>query len=335
MTHTESLDHFTHHHNFLGGRHDRNARRTWAVVALTAAMTVVEVVGGWLSGSMALLADGIHMATHAGALGVAGFAYWFARRHVDDPRFTFGTGKVGDLAGFSSALVLAAVALGIGFESLVRFAHPVSIAFEEAVAIAVLGLAVNLASAWLLGDSHEHAYDDIERSSQADGDHRKHDHGNNHGHERHEHHDHNLRSAYFHVLADALTSVLAIAALLAVHYLGWTWADPLMGVVGAIVIARWSVGLLRDTAAVLVDAAPHRQLAHEIRQRIETGGDRIADLHLWRVGPGRQAAIVSLVTHRPQDAAVYKQRLADLPVLAHVTVEVSRCPDDLRAAQRE
>jgi len=332
MSHTESLDSYTHHHNFLGGRHDRNARRTWAVVALTAAMMVVEVIGGWLSGSMALLADGIHMATHAGALGVAGFAYWFARRHVDDPRFTFGTGKVGDLAGFSSALVLAAVALGIGFESLVRFAHPVSIAFEEAVAIAVLGLAVNLASAWLLGDSHEHAYDDIERPSQADGHrgHHRHDHDDDHHHENHDHHhhDHNLRSAYFHVLADALTSVLAIVALLAVHYLGWSWADPLMGVIGAIVIARWSLGLLRDTAAVLVDATPQRQLAQDIRRRIEVGGDRIADLHLWRVGPGRQAAIVSLVTHRPQDAAVYKQRLADLPVLAHVTVEVSRCPND-------
>ncbi len=294
-----------HSHNFLGRAHDTHERRTRYVVALTAAMMVVEIAAGWLTGSMALLADGLHMATHAGALGVAALAYAFARKHAENRRFTFGTGKVGDLAGFASALVLALIALGIGVESFQRLLGPTHVAYTEALWIAVLGLGVNLASAWLLGGDHHHG---------RDHDHAGHDHD-------HGHHDHNLRSAYFHVLADALTSVLAIAALLAGLYLGWRWMDAAMGIVGAAVIARWSWGLLRDTGAVLVDASPNTGLEAEIREAIEDADTRIVDLHVWRVGPGRYAAIVSLVSTAPLAPTAYAARVTIHDELVHVTVE--------------
>ena len=308
-----------HSHNFLGRGHDAHERRTRYVVALTAAMMVVEIVAGWLTGSMALLADGLHMATHAGALGVAAFAYAFARRHADDRRFTFGTGKVGDLAGFASALVLAMIALGIGVESFQRLLAPGQVAYVEALWIAVLGLGVNLASAWLLG-----------------ADHHGHDHNHDHaGHDHdHAHHDHNLRSAYFHVLADALTSVLAIAALLAGLYLGWRWMDAAMGMVGAAVIARWSWRLLRDTGAVLVDASANPGLEAEIREAIEDGDARIVDLHVWRVGPGRYAAIISLVAAEPLSPADYAARVTIHEELVHVTVEPHRCDGHHPAIRR-
>lgn len=245
---------------------------------------------------------------------------WFAHRHRGNRRFSFGTGKVGDLAGFSSALILMMVALGIGVESVLRLASPVRIAFDEAIAVAVVGLAVNLISAWLLG--HDHAHHG----------HGHHDHGHGHGHDGHGHHhdghvhaDHNLRSAYLHVLADALTSVLAIVALLLGRSLGWVWMDPLMGLVGAVVIARWSIGLMRDTGAVLLDASAPQSLEHAIRERLEHDGDAIADLHLWRVGPGHHAAIISLVTHQPRPLADYRQRLRDLGSLNHVSIEVQTC----------
>lgn len=298
-----------HDHNFLGLSHDAHERRTKYVVALTAVMMVIEIAAGWVTGSMALLADGFHMATHAGALGVAAWAYAFARRHVDDPRFTFGTGKVGDLAGFASALVLAIIALGVGVESVQRFFEPSRIAFVEATWIAVLGLAVNLASAWLLGHGeHDH----------------NHHHGHSHGHDDHHGHSHdnNLRSAYFHVLADALTSVLAIAALLAGRFLGWVWMDAAMGIVGAIVIARWSWGLMRDTGAVLVDANANHSLAREIREGIEDDDTRITDLHVWRVGPGKYAAIISLIAARTLTPAAYAAKVTIHEELVHVTVEV-------------
>lgn len=308
-----------HDHVFLGDAHDTHERRTRYVVALTAVMMVVEIVAGWLTGSMALLADGFHMATHAGALGVAAWAYAFARRHARNPRFTFGTGKVGDLAGFASALVLAIVALGIGVESVQRLFEPTSIAFVEATWIAVIGLAVNVASAWLLGHGHHHGHEHDH--------HHSHGHGHNHGHghaSAHAHADNNLRSAYFHVLADALTSVLAIAALLAGRYLGWVWLDAAMGIVGAAVIGRWAWGLMRDTGAVLLDAVGNDGLEREIREAIEDDDVRIDDLHVWQVGPGKFAAIISLVTERPLTAGDYAAKVKVHEELVHVTVEVHR-----------
>lgn len=323
MSHHETLHAFQHPHDFLGHDHERNARRTWTVVGLTSAMMVVEIAAGWWTGSMALLADGWHMATHAGALSIAGLAYWFAHRHRGDRRFSFGTGKVGDLAGFSSALVLMMVALGIGFESVLRLASPVRIAFDEAIAVAVAGLAVNLVSAWLLG--HDHAHHGHGHHDHDHDHHPHHDHDHDHDGHVPVHADHNLRSAYLHVLADALTSVLAIVALLLGRSLGWVWMDPLMGLVGALVIARWSIGLMRDTGAVLLDASAPQSLEHAIRQRLEHDGDAIADLHLWRVGPGHHAAIISLVTHQPKPLADYRQRLRDLGSLNHVSIEVQTC----------
>jgi len=315
--HSHSLDDWRHDHLFLGVDHARNERRTRWVVALTAAMMAVEILGGLTFGSMALLADGLHMATHAGALGVAALAYRYARRHARDPRFAFGTGKLGDLAGFASALVLAVVSVGIGWESVVRLLNPVAIAYNEAIVIAVVGLAVNIASAWLLHDGDHHGHD-----------HDHHDHAHDHGHHHHHGHhdrDHNLRAAYFHVLADAVTSVGAILGLFAGRFYGWAWMDAVMGIVGGIMIARWSWGLLRDSGAVLLDTVPDPALAESIRDRLEAGGDRIADLHLWRVGPGHAAAIVSVVSDRPEPPAQYKARLGGLPGLSHVTVEVNCC----------
>ena len=271
-----------HDHVFLAANHDENARRTLIVVVLTAVMMVGEIVAGVLTGSMALLADGIHMLTHAGALGVAAAAYSYARRHANDPRYSFGTGKVGDLAGFASALVLGLFAIGIGVESIRRLFEPTTVLFGEAAIVAVIGLVVNVVSALLLSGGHHHSH--------------QHDH-HDHGHHDHGHGgDNNLRSAYLHVLADALTSVLAIVALLSGHYLGWTWLDPIMGLVGAAVIAKWSWGLLRDTAAVLLDRTD-THVADETREAIETPGDaRIRDLHIWRVGPDAHAAIISVAT---------------------------------------
>lgn len=305
--HSETSAAYAHEHVFLGSAHDAHEQRTRWVVALTAAMMAVEIVAGWLTGSMALLADGMHMATHAGALGAAALAYRFARRHAADPRFTFGTGKIGDLAGFASALVLAIFALGIAVESVQRLLAPAAIAYGEALWIAALGLIVNLASAWLLGGGHHH------------------EHGHGHAHRADHHHDNNLRSAYFHVLADALTSVLAIGALLAGRYLGWTWMDAAMGIVGAAVIGRWSWALLRDTGAVLVDAAADPALSDEIRDAIEDGDAIVTDLHVWRVGPGRYAAIVSLVAADPLPPEAYAERLRIHGELVHVTIEPHRC----------
>jgi len=312
---TASIERFKHEHVFLGEAHDRNARRTFAVIALTAAMMVGEIVAGYLYGSMALLADGFHMATHAGALTIAAIAYAYARRHARDERFAFGTGKMGELAGYTSAVVLAVVALMIGFESALRLTAPVPIRFDEAIAVAALGLLVNIASAWLLHDGghHDHGHDHHDAHA--------HDHDEDH-HHHHGHDDHNLRAAYFHVLADALTSVLAIAGLLAGRFYGWLWMDALMGIVGAVVIARWSWSLLRGSGAVLLDARADASLAGKVRSLLERDGDRVADLHLWRVGPGHMALIVSLVSAKPQVPERYKARLAALPGLSHVTVEV-------------
>lgn len=318
--HTHSLDKWTHDHVFLGKQHAANERRTWSVVALTAAMMVAEIIGGTIFGSMALLADGWHMATHAAAIGIAAFAYRFARKHAHDAHFSFGTGKVGDLAAFASAIILGLVALMIAYESVIRLYSPVAIRFSEATIIACIGLAVNLASAWLLfdreqGHHHDHSHGDHSHGHHADHDHPAH------------HSDLNLRAAYLHVLADALTSILAIVALLAGRYFGWIWLDPVIGIVGAIVIAQWSITLIRSSAATLLDTIPDKELENGIRARLETGSDRISDLHLWRVGPGHHAAIISIVADRPQAPAAYKSKLAGLSGLSHVTVEVAPCSE--------
>ncbi len=290
-------------HIYLSDGHDKNARRTLWVVWLTAATMVVEIVAGWMTGSMALLADGFHMATHAGALAVAAAAYRYARRHARNPRFTFGTGKVGDLSGFASALLLGVMALFIAIESGMRFLEPVQVAFGEATLVAIVGLIINIISAFLLGHDHSH------------------DHGHGHDHDdghQHGHADNNLRAAYVHVLTDALTSVLAIAALLAGRYLGWWWLDPAVGILGSIVIARWAWGLMKDTAAILLDTA-EPALTAKVRALAEAEGATIRDLHVWRIGPHAHAVILSLAPGANGPAV--RARLHALPRMAHVTVE--------------
>lgn len=308
--HDDAQDDAFNDHFFLGADHDRNERRTWWVIALTAAMMVAEIVAGLAYGSMALLADGFHMATHAGALTISALAYLFARRHADDPRFSFGTGKLGALAGFASAIILAIVAVAIGAESGLRLVSPTQIRFDEAILVAVLGLAVNLASAWMLRDTpHDHG----------------HGHGGDHHHPAHHHADttdHNMRAAYAHVLTDALTSVLAIGGLMAGRFFGWVWMDPAMGIVGAVIIARWAIGLLRDSGAVLLDTDADAALSDAIRRTLEREGDRVLDLHLWRVGPGHMALIVALTADEPRPPAHYKGKIAHLSRLSHVTIEV-------------
>ena len=311
------FDPWTHNHSFLGEHHATHERRTWSVVALTAAMMVAEIVGGSVFGSIALVADGWHMGTHVAALAIAGLAYLFARRHSHDPRFSLGTGKFGELAAFASAIILGMVALGIGYESVLRLIDPVVIHFREAIPIAVVGLGVNLASAWLLRDNHVRGQDDGH----------EHDHGHA-DHHRHAHrHDTNFRAAYLHVVADALVSVLTIAGLSAAWALGWTFMDPLVGLVGMAVIASWALSLVRTAGRVLLDTVPDPRLAQHIRERIEIDGDRVADLHLWQLGPGHAAVIASVVSEVPQAPSVYKARLEGLAGLSHVTIEVNRCPD--------
>jgi cation diffusion facilitator family transporter len=318
--HSHSIEQWTHEHAFLGDMHDENERRTWFVVVLTLIMMVGEIVAGSLFGSMALLADGWHMGTHAAALGIAAFAYRFARQHLGNAHFTFGTGKFGDLAAFSSAIILGLIAVQIAYESVLRLISPVPIVYSEAIAVAVLGLCVNLVSAWLLRDSHEHHHHG-HRHGHAHGDD---DHDRDHHH--HHHRDNNLRAAYIHVMADAATSLLAIGALVAAMYSGWVWADPAVGLIGSVVIASWAFGLIKTSGAVLLDVRADEKLEKVIRARLEVGEDRVTDLHLWQVGPGHRAVLVSLVSDKPKQPAVYKKRLAGLKGLSHVTVEVETCP---------
>ena len=398
-----------HSHVFLGQGHDRAERRTWAVIILCSAMMVAEIVGGALFGSLALIADGLHMSTHAGALLLAAMAYAYARKYADDRSFTFGTGKFGDLAGYTSAIVLAMIALLIGYEAISRFFNPVPIHFGEAIPIAVIGLAVNVVSAWLLagGHHHDHGHGRQHHGHDHDGGRRivafgrsefeievfednvpprfrvqakagdlppasdltietvredgsrqsfaferrggrlesreeipephafiasitiagetrelefvEHDHGSPDGAH---HRDNNLRAAVIHVAADAAVSVLVIAGLLLARAFGWFWMDPLAGLIGALVIANWSVGLLRDTGGILLDRIPDAQIAEKVRSTVEAEGDRVIDLHLWRLGPGHLGAIVSVATTKAREAAHYRQRLAKFADLSHVTVEV-------------
>jgi cation diffusion facilitator family transporter len=397
-----------HNHVFLGEGHETNERRTWMVIALCSVMMVAEIIGGLLFGSIALVADGLHMSTHASALLLAAVAYRYARRHASDSRFTFGTGKLGDLAGFSSAIVLAMIALLIGYEALTRFIWPVPISFNEAIPIAVLGLGVNVASVLLLSGGghhhwHGHSHDgnrgddhDVAHSLQTDAgrllleifedgvpprfrlssagqalsasdvtietvrpggerqvfamaarnsylesndeipephaftarvsvnggdvhaiDFVEHEHSHSAAHR-----DNNMRAAIVHVLADAAVSVLVIVGLLFGRFLGWNWMDPVAGLVGAVVIAAWAYSLVRDTSAVLLDMNPDQSMAQRIRDMIETDGDRLTDLHLWRLGPGHLGAIVSVATRRQRGAAYYQSLLGRFRSLSHVTIQV-------------
>jgi len=297
-----------HSHIFLGEGHERAERRTWAVISLCGLMMLLEVVGGILFGSLALVADGLHMSTHASALLLAALAYRYARRHAGDPRFSFGTGKLGDLAGFTSAVILAMIALLIGYEAISRFIHPVAIHFREAIPIAALGLAVNLASAWLLsrGDhDQDHSHGPPGGSAAASR-------------------DNNLRAAIIHVGADAAVSVLVIAGLLLARVFGWLWMDPLAGIVGAAVIASWSFGLMHDTAGVLLDMNPDRDLEEDILEAMQAQGDRLTDLHVWRLGPGHLGAIVAVETSQGRSPSFYREKLSQFRMLSHVTVEIHR-----------
>jgi len=315
--HTDSIRDWQHEHVFLGEKHHRHERRTWLVVALTSAMMVAEIAGGTIFGSMALVADGWHMSTHAAALTIAALAYLFARRHAHDERYAFGTGKLGELAGFSSAIILALIAVMIAYESVLRLMHPVAIHFDEATAIAAIGLAVNVASAWLLFDEDHH--------------HHHHDHDAE-DHVHHHRHDSNIRAAYTHVLADALVSILVIVALLAGRFLGWAWLDPVIAIVGALVIAQWSLGLIHTAGAVLLDMVPSQRLAAVVRKRLEVGGDQVFDLHLWQLGPGHAALIAAVVSDHPRPPTAYKERLAPIKGLSHVTIEVNSCADHARTS---
>lgn len=321
-------------HHFLSGKQSSNEKRLWLVICITVVMMVAEIGGGLIWGSMALLADGWHMAGHAGALGISAMAYVIARRNVHNPRFSFGTGKVGDLAAFSSAVALGLVALMIAVESVFRLIEPRTIHFGEAIAVAALGLVVNLVCAWLLhGDDdhhhhgHSHGHVHGHASCQGHDHNHDHDHDHDHDHAQGEHHkDHNMAAAYVHVLADALTSVLAIAALLVGMTVGWTWLDPMIGLLGAFVIARWSLSLMRSTGGILLDMTPDDHLLERARQALETEADKVTDLHIWRVGPGHLATMATIVSTTPQPAHVYHDRLRGIgPVsrmLSHVTIEV-------------
>ena len=400
-----------HGHVFLGEGHAESERRTWAVIALCGAMMAAEIVGGTLFGSIALVADGLHMSTHAGALLLAALAYSYSRRHADDQRFTFGTGKLGDLAGFTSAVILAMIAILIGYESVSRIFAPVTIHFAEAIPIACVGLAVNIASGWLLSGGHAHSHGHSHGHGQAHGDHHdevkeiashkgmlslevfedgvpprfrlraepgvtlratgtcietvrpggtRHlfsmlDHGDflesvevipepheftahvrfdarsypavfkEHEHaQAHAHRDNNMRAAIIHVFADAAVSVLVITGLVLARTFGWMFMDPLAGIIGACVIASWSYGLIRDTGAILLDMNPDRAMTDNLRSALESDGDRLGDLHLWRLGPGHLGAIVSVVTEQPRDPAYYRAKLGRFPSLSHLTVEVHR-----------
>jgi cation diffusion facilitator family transporter len=288
-------------------------------------MMVAEIIGGVLFGSIALIADGLHMSTHASALLLAALAYRYARRHASDDRFSFGTGKLGDLAGFTSAIVLAMIALLIGYEALTRFIWPVPISFNEAIPIAALGLIVNVASVLLLSGGHEHFH----RHDRVLNHEHEHQHGredeHNHNHAHHAaHRDNNLRAAVVHVLADAAVSILVIVGLVLGRVFGWVWMDPAAGLLGAIVIATWTYTLIRDTGAVLLDMNPDQAMAERMRAMIETDGDRLTDLHLWRLGPGHLGAILSVATKQERGPDYYQSLLGGFRALSHVTVEVQR-----------
>lgn len=302
--HIHTLEKWQHSHHFLLIE-EKGERRTLQVLLLTIITMAVEIIAGELFRSMALLADGWHMGTHVAAFAITIFAYRYARRHADDPSFSFGTGKVSVLGGFASTVALLVVALVMALESVHRLFDPQPIHFTEAITVAVIGLVINLLSALLLQQPPHH-----------------HDHEHNHDH----HHDHNLRAAYVHVLADALTSVLAIIALLSGKLFGGVWMDAIMGIVGAAVITRWSFGLLKDTSAILLDRNLDEEQKAAIITAIERDSDnRVADLHLWKVSSAHFAAIISIVTHYPKDPNYYKSLLSEFHDVPHIVVEVNPC----------
>ncbi|PKO07181.1 MAG: cation transporter [Chloroflexi bacterium HGW-Chloroflexi-3] len=305
-----------HSHSFGQDKKRPGELRTFIVIGITATMMVVEITAGILFGSMALLADGLHMASHAAALSINAFAYVYARKNAHNPAFSFGTGKVNALGGFSGAILLAVFALLMAWESSSRLIEPVEIIFNQAILVAVIGLIVNGISVFILG-VHSDDHDHVDHS---------HDHGHNHDHQ----HDHNLKSAYLHVLTDALTSVLAILALLAAKYFGFVWMDPLMGIVGAILVTRWSVGLLRSTSAILLDKQVSKTLQDKIKLCIESDGEsQVADLHVWSIGPNIHAAIISVVNQHVLSSEEYKARLPEDLGLEHVSIEVKIIDDKI------
>jgi len=309
LMHIHTLEQWQHSHDFsVKGYAERNTK---IVMGLTAITMVIEIVAGIIFGSMSLLADGWHMATHVAAFGIVVFAYQYARRHANNPKYTFGTGKVSVLGGFASAVALAVIAFLMALESVTRFAQPQTILFNEAIGVSILGLVVNLVSAVLLQDHHGHSH------NHQDHNHQDHD---------HHHHDHNLRAAYLHVVADALTSVLAIVALSAGKFLGLVWMDAAMGLVGAVVITKWAYGLVRESGLILLDGAVDKQTKSAIITAIENDADnRVTDLHVWHISENNWAATISLVTHYPQPPEYYKHMLSHLPDLSHVLVEVNHC----------
>lgn len=308
-------------HDFRGRHHARNARRVRLVLVFSFMMMVGEIAAGQFFGSLALLADGWHMATHLAALGISLLAYHFAERQAENERFTFGTGKFGDLGAYTSAVVLAIVALGIGYEAIDRFINPMPIQYAEAMGVAALGLGVNIIAALLLQEDHGygHGHD--------------HSHHHNHGHEQevHDYHNHgagdhhkdlNLKSAYVHMLADAATSVLAMLAIGAGWWLGWVIFDPIVGLFGALVILRWAYILLKSAGAMLLDVLPNDDLTRAIRAEVEALGDRVTDLHVWRVGPGHLAGIVSITTTQARNVDFYRAALTGIAKLSHLTIEI-------------
>jgi cation diffusion facilitator family transporter len=301
---------FQHTHVFLGQGHEAKERRTWIVIALCSVMMIGEIIGGVLFGSIALVADGLHMSTHAGALLLTALAYTFARRYSEDQRFSFGTGKLGDLAGFTSAIILAAIAMLIGYEAFTRLVWPVAISYREAIPVAVVGLGVNVASVFLLSGAERH-------------------HGQSHGREsgsgaQAAHRDNNMQAAATHVLADAAVSVMVIVGLVLGRRLGWTWMDPIAGLCGAVVTLAWSYSLVRNTGAILLDLNPDQAMSERMRALVETDGDRLTDLHLWRLGPGHLGAILTVMTRKERGPEFYHSQLRPFRTLSHVTVQVQR-----------
>ncbi len=293
------MSRWRHSHAFGQDKKQSGEFRTFIVIAITSSMMLVEIVAGLAFGSMALLADGLHMGSHTIALSINAFAYVYARRNANNERYSFGTGKVNTLGGYTGAILLAVVASMMAWESVERLIAPISIAFNQAIIVAVLGLVVNGASVFILGINQGHEHE--------------------HGHHRH---DHNLRSAYFHVLADAITSLLAIFALLVGKYFGAVWMDSVMGVVGAALVARWSLSLLKSTGVILLDQQSSKETQDSIRKTIENDDNRIVDLHLWAVGPDIYSAVISIVSRSPQQPEYYKSLLANDLTLDHVSIEV-------------
>ena len=313
--HEHQLSHWQHSHEFARINRKGESRTKW-VLLLTFSTMVVEIVAGMQFHSIALLADGWHMATHVLAFMIAIFAYRYSRIHQQDQTFAFSPAKVSVLGGFASSIALAMVAFMMMLEAIERLLMPQLIRFDEAILVAVAGLVINLLSALLLSDHHDHHH---------------HDHDDRHGHdgEHHHHHDHNLRAAYLHVLADALTSVLAIIALLAGKYYGWIWLDAVMGVVGSLVILSWAWGLIKETSPVLLDQGIDEHYLQAIQDTLEEDGDcRVSDLHIWRISPTHHAAIVVLVAQSPKSPSYYKNVLAPFVHLDHITIEVNRCSGD-------